>query len=245
APAEISRIDSMYTNSPAALAGLKQGDDILEINGVKMYSPAAVEDYIEDNGTKPVQLVIDRKGKRMTINVTPEIPLGSVTNKANIGVNTWDVPPSHLVHPEPVTQVTSSLDAMFSTFGALFDRKSDIKPQHLGGAVKILSVYYMLFQDEDGWRLALWFSVLMNVNLALLNMLPFPVLDGGHIALALVETVRRKPVSARILGYLQTTCAMVLIGYMLYIAFFDVQDLIPRGKEPVELKFAPKNEPAK
>jgi len=42
-------------------------------------------------------------------------------------------------------------------------------------AVKIISVYYLLFQDEDGWRLALWFSVLMNVNLALLNLLPFPV----------------------------------------------------------------------
>ena len=77
------------------------------------------------------------------------------------------------------------------TFGALFARHSDIKPQHLGGAVKIMDVYYRLFNSEQGWRLAIWFSVLMNVNLALLNMLPIPVLDGGHIVLAIIEAIRR------------------------------------------------------
>jgi regulator of sigma E protease len=131
---------------------------------------------------------------------------------------------------------------MFETFGALFARHSDIRPQHLGGAVKILDVYYRLFNAEQGWRLALWFSVLMNVNLALLNLLPIPVLDGGHIVLALVEAVRRKPVSARILNLVQTSCAVVIIGFMLYIAFYDVQDLPwKRSKDkPVEVKFAPK-----
>jgi len=132
-----------------------------------------------------------------------------------------------------------SFNAMMNTFGALFDRKSHIKAQHLGGAIKIISIYYMLFQHEDGWRLALWFSVLMNVNLALLNLLPFPVLDGGHITLAIVEALRRKPISARILNYLQTGCAAMLIGYMLYIAFYDVQDL-KSSKQP-KPEFAPPN----
>ena len=132
---------------------------------------------------------------------------------------------------------------MISTFGALFSSKSDIKPQHLGGAVKIINVYYLLFQAENGWRLALWFSVLMNVNLALLNLLPFPVLDGGHITLALIETVRRKPLSGRILQYLQTGCAVLLIGYMLYIAFYDVQDL--KDNKLPDMKFAPPKESPK
>ena len=57
--------------------------------------------------------------------------------------------------------------------------------QQLGGAVMIIRLYTNLRKREDGWRLVLWFSVVMNVNLALLNMLPFPVLDGGHIVLAL------------------------------------------------------------
>ena len=132
---------------------------------------------------------------------------------------------------------------MFETFGALLSRHTDIKPQHLGGAVKIMDVYYRLFNSEQGWRLAIWFSVLMNVNLAVLNMLPIPVLDGGHILLALVEGVRRKPISARIINAIQTSCAVLLIGFMLYIAFYDVQDLPWRRNKdkPAEVKFAPKS----
>ena len=89
----------------------------------------------------------------------------------------------------------------------------------------IVKIYYMLFESDNGWKLALWFSVILNVNLAILNMLPIPVLDGGHIVLALIEGVRRKPVNMRVLEVIQTSCAVVIIGYMLYITFFDVQDL--------------------
>ena len=111
------------------------------------------------------------------------------------------------------------------------------------GAVKILNIYYILFKSEHGWQQAIWFSVIMNVNLALLNLLPLPVLDGGHITLALVEAVRRKPVNIRFLQILQTSCAVLIIGFMLYIAFYDVQDLnwpfSKKPEPPVEMKFAP------
>jgi regulator of sigma E protease len=85
------------------------------------------------------------------------------------------------------------------------------------------------------------------VNLALLNMLPIPVLDGGHIVLAIVEGIRRKPISHRVISVIQTGCAAALIMFMVYIAFYDVQDLPwKRGKDkdkPADIRFAPK--PAK
>src|SRR4029450_11136937 len=84
---------------------------------------------------------------------------------------------------------------------------------------------YLLFQSERGWQLALWFSVILNVNPAILNMLPIPFLDCGHIVLAIIESIRRRPVNMRVLEVVQTSCAVVIIGYMLYITFFDVQDL--------------------
>jgi regulator of sigma E protease len=64
-------------------------------------------------------------------------------------------------------------------------------------------------------------------------MLPIPVLDGGHIVLALIEAVRRKPVNIRILEFVQTGCAVLIIGYIAYISFFDVGDWLgeKRGKE--------------
>ena len=88
----------------------------------------------------------------------------------------------------------------------------------------IIRVYSNLFDDEDGWRRVLWFSVILNVNLALLNMLPLPVLDGGHITLSLIEVIRRRPVSARLLNAIQSGFAVLLIGFMVYIAFFDTGD---------------------
>jgi regulator of sigma E protease len=102
----------------------------------------------------------------------------------------------------------------------------------MGGPVMMMQVYYRFFQMDfaDGWRLAFWFSVVLNVNLAMINLLPIPVLDGGHITLALIEGIRRRPVNVRVLEFIQTGCAVMIIGFMLYIAFFDVQDLFGGGR---------------
>jgi regulator of sigma E protease len=76
-----------------------------------------------------------------------------------------------------------------------------------------------------------------------LNMLPVPVLDGGHIVLALIESIRRKPVNMRVLEVVQTTCAVVIIGYMVYITFFDVQDLpfVRKKLDQLEAQSSTKN----
>ena len=112
--------------------------------------------------------------------------------------------------------------------------------------MKIFNLYYRLFEQPDGWRLVLWFSVILNVNLALLNLLPFPVLDGGHITMGLVEAVRRRPVMhMKALEVFQTACALLLISFMLYVTWFDTWDLFGGGKAaPAEvkiedIKFAP------
>jgi hypothetical protein len=97
----------------------------------------------------------------------------------------------------PIEQVYKSITSTLNTIGAVASPKSDIKLQHLSGPVGIGRIYYLLFQSERGWQLALWFSVILNVNLAILNMLPIPVLDGGQIVLAIIESIRRKPVNIR------------------------------------------------
>lgn len=242
APAHQLIVGDMATNSPAKMAGLQPGDRILSVDGIQLYHFGGLEDYVENHPDELVNLHCLRAGRPLEIAVKPEVPVSPPDSKASLGILTWEDKWS-LRHPGAIEQVSSSVTAMFETFGALFARHSDIKPQHLGGAVKIMDVYYRLFSSEQGWRLAIWFSVLMNVNLALLNMLPVPVLDGGHILLSIIEAIRRKPISTKILSSIQTACAVLLIGFMVYIAFYDVQDLPWKHKDkdkPVELKFAPK-----
>jgi regulator of sigma E protease len=244
-PSQSSIIAKVVTNSPAAAAGLQPGDQVLEFNGKKLYFFGNVSEYVDDHTNDTLHFNVLREGKCFDVAVTPEKPISPPDEKPRIGI-VWDANgKTTLAHPDAVEQVNSSVNAMLDTFGALLARKSDIKPQHLGGAVKIMDVYARLFSSEEGWRLALWFSVLMNVNLALLNMLPIPVLDGGHILLAIIEGIRRKPISHRVISVIQTGCATALIIFMVYIAFYDVQDLPwKRGKDkPADVRFAPK--PAK
>src|SRR5260370_8154183 len=73
--------------------------------------------------------------------------------------------------------------------------------------------------------MALYFLVLLKVNLAVLNLLPVPVLDGGHVLLSIIEKIRRRPISARIQEYATTAFAVLLISFMLYVTFFDIRRL--------------------
>jgi len=238
-------IYQVVSNSPAALAGLKSGDEVTAMNGQKIYSSDAV-DYAQQamsNGVvKPLAFAIRRgneKFERTLMAVRPEQPTNA---PPLIGVLAWQGDTNvMLVHPGPFQQIQTSAGQIFSTIGALFEPKGGVGVQQLGGAVMIARVYYNLFQDDDAWRRVLWFSVVLNVNLALLNLLPLPVLDGGHITLSLIEFIRRRPVSARILNFIQNGFAALLITFMIYIAFFDIGDWVrsARAGRDVPVTFAP------
>lgn len=241
-PAYTLVVNSVETNSPAAVAGLRRGDEIAEVNGQKFLHPIGFVQYVKEHGDEPLKLKIVRNGTSFERVIKPEIPEVAQDARPRVGIFFEDGGRMAIAKPGVAAQIYDSVDAMISTFGALFSRKSDIKPQHLSGPVKIMNIYYVLFKSEQGWRLALWFSVIMNVNLALLNLLPIPVLDGGHIVLAMIEGVRRRPVSPKLLQLVQTSCAVVIIGYMLYIVFFDVQELPWNRKtdKAPEIRFAPR-----
>ena len=233
-----SSIFEIAANSPAALAGLKSGDEIVALNGEKIYSPMAV-DYAQqamsNNAVKPLTLTLRRGSEQFDRTLLPVKPLTPTNAYPLIGILSWQGDTNTtLVHPSPADQLKQSAGQILNTFGALFS-KSEIGVQQLGGAVMIIRVYSNLFQDEDGWRRVLWFSVILNVNLALLNMLPLPVLDGGHITLSLIEWIRRRPVHAKILERIQTGFAALLITFMIYIAFFDTGDWLRSAKADREV----------
>ncbi|HEX7260840.1 MAG TPA: site-2 protease family protein, partial [Luteolibacter sp.] len=129
-----------------------------------------------------------------------------------------------IVHPGPFKQVSDSLRMMWTTITRVIAPDSSIGVGHLSGPVGIAKLQYQLLQMEDGWRRILAFMVLFNVNLAVLNMMPFPVLDGGHITLAILEKIFGRPVKAKPLEILQTACALALISLMLFVTSKDIGD---------------------
>jgi regulator of sigma E protease len=229
-------VDELIPDSPAAKAGLQKGDAIIAVNGKPMPDGLAISDYIRTNGEKPIDFTVMRHGATLKFRITPLIPVDDTVPRIGLvwadefGVVEDAFGKFTVLHPTPFEQVRSGMMSIFDTIGAIASRKSGVKLQHMGGPVMMMRVYYMFFQSREGWRLALWFSVVLNVNLALINLLPLPVLDGGHITLAIIEAVRRRPVNARFIEVVQTSFAVVIIGFMFYIAFFDVQDLFgPKG----------------
>ncbi len=232
-------VTGVIEDSPAARAGLKANDRLLSVDGKVLRSSSAVIDHVQKSGKVPIVFVVERDGKQIDpITITPadhvdkKRPLIGAGFGENDGYIVDLYGRSKTVHPGPWEQIQLSVGAIVSTLDAVTSPKSDIGVQHMGGPVMMMNMYYRLFEQNEGWKLALWFSVLLNVNLALLNMLPLPVLDGGHITLALIEAARKKPVNTKILEWVQTACALLIIGFMLFVTFFDVQDVFGGGGGP-------------
>ncbi len=246
-PVQKAVIYDVATNSPAALAGLRRGDEVVALNGEKIYSFGAInhaEEGMTNGPVKSVALTVERDGKQFECPLLAQTPLQPAKSGPSFGITAWQGNTNvTLIHPAPFDQVREGVNQIAATLGAVFSRKSDIGLQQLGGPVMIMRLYANLFEDENGWRQVLWWSVVININLALLNMLPFPVLDGGHILLACVEVVRRRPVNAKLLQYIQTSCAVLLIGFMLFIMFFDTGDWVRSARKNREqpIVFAPSN----
>ena len=238
-------IGEIASNSPAALAGLKAGDEIMAMNGEKIFSPLTViftEETLTNKPNVPAAFTIRRGNKQFDRTLLAVKPLQPTNSGPLFGITAWQGDTNiALVYPNPLEQIKTSAGLIFNTIGALFAHKSEIGVQQLGGVVMIARVYYNLFQSENGWRQILWFSVLLNVNLALINILPLPVLDGGHILFSLIEAVRRRPVNAKLLSSIQTGFAALLIAFMIYITFFDTGDWLRSARDNREqpVVFAP------
>jgi len=91
-----------------------------------------------------------------------------------------------------------------------------------------------MLESENGWKLILWFAVVLNVNLAVLNILPLPIVDGGHVVLGTLEIIFRRPVGGKLLEWIQSGFLFLLLFFFLFVTFKDVGDMVgsPEEKAP-------------
>ncbi len=246
-------VASVAENGPAADAGLKANDVILSVDDTPLRSPGDLGDYIRANPGKAIHLGVKREDKIMRLEVMPRLPDGgnlkdfSPDKKAYpmIGI-AWDSEGIRTpLKITPQEQISDAIRHMGNLVSKLFSPKSDLSPAHMSGPVGVGRLYYKLFQHPDGWRLVLWFSVVFNINLAILNMLPFPVLDGGHITMAAIEAIRRRPPQGRILEWVQTGCALALFGFIIFVTLKDTGDFFgggPKDDKQLQIIWKPKDQ---
>ena len=229
-------------STPASKADVQAGDVIKSAAGVRVTSTRQLVDIIQAQDNKEFQLDLLRGDKGIQVSITPKDNRLGVALKQDIGLVFKPEPIRYsreLAHPSPAAQIGDVLDKIAITFKALGrGKESGVGAKDLSGPVGIFGM--LAIQVNHDLRLALSFLVLLNINLAILNLLPVPVLDGGHILLSIIEWIRKEPVSVKIQEWATTAFAALLLCFFVYVTFADVKrvpllhDIFNRDTEKVE-----------
>jgi regulator of sigma E protease len=202
-------------------AGLQVKDVVVRFADVNISGVKQLTNLIRERGGQPTEMEVERNGKRLKMTVTPAGEKG--TGLLNVGLGSASVTLYKVQKPgpKPWESIGDVVHKTFATLDAVIFRskQTGVSIKDLSGPPGILA---MLAREVSlDYRLALNFLVLLNVNLAILNLLPVPVLDGGHIMMAIIEKVMRRPLPAKIQEYATTGFAVLLIGFMLFVSFHD------------------------
>ena len=231
-PLIVKALSEGENESPADRAGIEAGDQITELDGEAIYGPMHFSSLLEKKGSAEVMLTVLRSGETLKIPITPLVPLEPKSlGRPMLGI-VWDMDKifsTIFTNPLPFEQIGDSFNNMAVTLKAVTSSTSNVGVDQLAGPVGIAKAKFQLLSSPNGWLKVLWFFVFFNVNLAVLNMLPLPVLDGGHIVLAIGELIFRRPMEGRVLEVIQTVFALTLISFMLFITTKDIGDSIPSG----------------
>ena len=204
----------------AAAAGLKANDEIISLGGLPLDGQGQLISALQKNGTKETEIAVLRDGNKVSLAITPKM----VNERVMIGVQFAAMPLTYVVRhpgPGPVENVKGVASLMWDTLNALFNKsQTGVGVKDLSGPVGILAMLGAWVKTD--YRLALNFLVLLNVNLAILNMLPIPVLDGGHTVMGLFEGIFRRKIPAKLLEIVTIIFTVLLLSLMAYITFHDV-----------------------
>jgi regulator of sigma E protease len=237
-PYEELKVAEIAPESVAAAMGLKAGDVLRTLDGVALTSGQLYVGGLRADPAKVGELVIERDGKALTLAIPTR---EKAKEPADLGI-AFD-PEIILIHPTPWKQVSDNVRSTFRTLGSLLNRDSDVGISKLSGPIGIARVFHMTAQLDI--RLVLWFTILVNVNLAIFNLLPLPVLDGGHMLFATIGRLRGRALPTSFIHAVQTGFVMVLLSMMLYVSFFDVRRISrDRAADKAEAASAPAPAPA-
>lgn len=206
-------------------AGLKPGDIVREFNGARIVDWDQFRGLVAAAQDSPSPITVERAGALVALTVTPV--LDPVEQRPLVGVKLGIRPlMPWMMHRSPSAQIRADATSIGRILQALVTpRESKQAAGALGGPIMILTALWVSIKLNI--MNAFGFLRFLNINLAILNLLPIPVLDGGHILFALWETVTRRKVHPRFVNILVNAFASILIAVMLIISYRDLRRIFP------------------
>jgi regulator of sigma E protease len=205
---------------------VQAGDQFLTVESTRVASAKHLRYLLGVRAGQPTHLTVWRNGQEVKLMVSPEYDPEEKAGR--IGVRLGENFPYELTRPgpTPLQQFQNVLGKMAALVGALWHHeKTGIGPKDMSGPVGILGGFWYEITG-GGFLRGMNLAVLLNINLAILNLLPFPILDGGHILLSILESIRRRPLNTRVLYATSMVFAALLISFMLYVTWFDLDRFV-------------------
>ena len=220
-----NKIDSVMPFLPAAAAGVKAGDEVVSLDGDNFTDTKTFLGKIREKKAVPFKLTVRRDGKPITFDLAGR----------KISARTIDASLLMVNHPTPIEQFIDTCDMSYKSLRGLIigagnklgltDKKSSIKPGHMSGPLGMGTVLFNCVH-KGSFVGGIYFTVVISFALMIFNLLPLPVLDGGHIMFGVIELIIRRPLPDIVIKVLSNIFVVLLIGLMLYVTFSDSRRLI-------------------
>lgn len=231
-PAVDTLAAAVTPGSPADLAGMKAGDRVLAADGEAMVSGSDWIDYVKQRPGQPIEILIERAGEEATITITPEVITENGTTVGRVGValqlqpwpeemirqNQYSIGGAFIVGVERTWDTAGFV--LLSVKKLLF---GEISTKNLSGPISIAKVAGS--SAESGLESFVAFLALLSIFLGVFNLLPIPVLDGGHLLYYLIEAIKGSPVSEKVqlAGY--QVGLFLVIGLSVLALYNDIMRL--------------------
>jgi regulator of sigma E protease len=217
-------------DSAAQAAGLQVGDRIVAVSGNRIASFSEIPEYIVPYPGRTVPVAVQRDGRTLIIpvKIDSSVEHDRFGNEARVGRIGIAGGKGQIVRVGLGEAITVGVDQSFGIIrmmvagiGQIFTGERSVK--ELGGPIKIAK--YSGEQLSLGWAPFVGFAALISINLAFINILPIPGLDGGHLAFYAAEAVRRRPLGLRSQEWAVRTGVALVLGLMLIVTINDLASL--------------------
>ncbi len=225
-PRDHPAIRQVNPGSPAEAAGIREGDLLVSFDGVQVVGQRQLVDLIQARAGKEAELEVTRSGQAVRMRVTPRLDPEAKVGRIGVLLGPAAEPVYTVQRPGPTPwkQVSGTVQRIGQFFQAMVHPKaSRVGVENLNGPVRIFGM--LASELKVDLRRALALMVVLNINLALLNLLPLPVLDGGHILFSLVEIVTFRRIPPRLQELVTLASGALLLSLMAFVMFNDIRGI--------------------